>query len=215
MPAAGPIGLASPLSQRSKPSIDENTRSLAATAYGEGSGKNVFEEMAAIANVLVRQQKARGYRSVGDFINTDKTFAFAAHDGNPRYVKLMAAGEEDIEKDLGMAAAVQAARNALSSSPVDYSKGAFFWDGADIKSNYDGHVKVRAGIHFGDPSHNIYGIESKDVPAEEWWRDALGKKTKLRGKWNYKYESTVAYGGTIFWKYSADFLKASGNKEYK
>jgi len=28
------------------------------------------------------------------------------------------------------------------------------------------------------------------------------------------YESTAAYGGTIFWKYNADFLKATGNKEF-
>ena len=76
-------------------------------------------------------------------------------------------------------------------------------------------MKVSVGIHFSDPSHNIYGIEDKDVPGEHWWTDAQDKKTKLRGKWSYKYESTTAHGGTIFWKFSPDFLKATGNKEYK
>ena len=42
-----------------------------------------------------------------------------------------------------------------------------------------------------------------------------GKKTKLRGKWRYKYESTAGWGGTIFWQYNADFVKASGNKVFK
>lgn len=194
--------------------LDENTRQLAATAYGEASAKNVFEEMAAIANVLVRQQKARSYASIAAFIQADKTFAFAAHDGNPRYAKLMAAIDGEIANDDGMTAAVKAAQNALSGTGVDYSKGAYFWDGADIESNYDKHPKVRGGIHIADPSHNIYKIENKDVPGEEWWRDAKGKNTSLRGKWSYKYESTAGYGGTIFWKYNADFLKATGNKEY-
>lgn len=194
--------------------LDDNTRKLAATAYGEGSTQNVFEEMAGIANVLVRQQKARGYSSIAAFINADKTYAFAAHDGNQRYGKLIAATEAEIAKDTGMAAAVKAAKNALLSNGVDYSNGGYFWDGADIKSNYDKHPKVRAGIRITDPKHNIYSIESKDVPGEEWWRDANGKNTKLRGKWSYKYESTAAYGGTIFWKYNADFIKATGNKAH-
>lgn len=112
MPVPGPIGL-NPTSQGLKHSIDENTRILAATVYGEGSGKNVFEEMAAIANVLVRQQKARGYPTVAAFIKTEKDFAKAAHDGNLRYAKLMAASAAEIAKDTAMEAAIRAARNAL------------------------------------------------------------------------------------------------------
>ncbi|WKB55924.1 hypothetical protein [Eleftheria terrae] len=209
-PVAQPVG-AAPV--KSIP-LDDDTRALAAVAYGEGSTGNVFEEMAAIANVLVRQQKARGYATISSFIKADKTFAFAAHDGNQRYNKLMKASEKDIAADPGMDAAVRGARNALSQSPTDYSNGAYFWDGADIKSNYAKHVKVRAGIKFGDASHNIYGISEKEVPGEEWWRDANGNKTKLRGKWTHKYDSTAAWGGTIFWKYNGDFIKATHNKEY-
>ena len=194
--------------------LDDDTRTLAATAYGEGSSSNVFEEMAAIANVLVRQQKARGYKSISSFISTDKNFAYAAHDGNERYKQLMEASKSQISADKGMAAALKGAINALSPVPVDYSGGAYFWDGADIKSNYEKHAKVRGGIHFSDDAHNIYGIKEKDVPGEEWWRDKQGKKTKLRGKWTYKYESTAAWGGTIFWKYNQDYLTATGNKEY-
>ena len=195
--------------------IDNDTRMLAATAYGEGSSKNVFEEMAAIANVLVRQQKARGHASVSAFIKADKTFAFAAHDGNERYAKLMAASIEAINLDAGMSAAVQGAINALSDKPVDHANGAYFWDGADIKTNYNNHAKVLGGIRITDPKHNIYAIKDKEVPGEAWWLDAKGKKTKSRGKWRYKYDSTAAWGGTIFWKYNADFLKASGNKVHQ
>jgi hypothetical protein len=36
---------------------------LAAIVYGESSTADVFEEMAALANVMVRQSKARGYNA--------------------------------------------------------------------------------------------------------------------------------------------------------
>lgn len=196
------------------PPLDEDTRQLAATAYGESSAANVFEEMAAIANVLVRQAQARGYKRVASFIAKDKTFAFAAHDGNPRYGKFIALKLPQDAKDAGVLTAIKAARNALLEKPVDYAAGAYFWDGDDIKTNYDKHAKVRAGISFGDASHNIYKIAAKDVPGEAWWLDKDGKKTKLRGQWTYKFVSTAAFGGSIFWKYSADFIAATGNKVY-
>ena len=194
--------------------LSEDIRQLAATAYGESSAVDVYEEIAAIASVLVRQSKSRGYLSVAAFIATDKAFAFAAHDDNPRYAKFLFAKDPENGADLGLQLAVKAARNALSDVSTDYSNGAYFWDGSDIQSNYDQHAKVRAGILISDPTHNIYKIESKAVPGEEWWRDVSGKKTKLRGKWDYKFESTAAHGGTIFWRYTDEFLKASGNRRY-
>jgi hypothetical protein len=205
-----------PLSDPPVEKLDTNTRKLAAVAYGEGSTANVFEEMAAIANVLVRQQTSRGYKSVADFISADKTFAFAAHDGNQRYGKLMKAEIKAINADAGMKAAVRAAENALSAEGKDYSNGAYFWDGADIKSNYSKHAKVLKGIRITDAKHRIYDIADKDVPGEEFWLDKDKKPTKRsRGKYKYAYESTAAWGGTIFWKYNADYLKAKGGKAYK
>ncbi len=194
--------------------ISEATRMLAAVAYGEGSTGDVFEELAAIANVLVRQQKARGHASITRFMNQDRTFAFAAHDGNQRYAKLMETSVEKIWANAGMQAAVRGAQNALASSPIDHSNGAYFWDGADIKTNYKAHSKVRDGIKFSKSAHNIYSIDEKEVPGEAWWYDKKGKKIKSRGKWLYKFLSTAAFGGTIFWKYADDFIKASGNKPH-
>ena len=180
--------------------LEADLRVLAAVAYGESSAKDVFEEMAAIANVIVRQQKARGFATVAQFMKTDKTFAFAAHDGNERQKLFKSASDKAVMASPGMSMAVRAARNALDPNGKDYSNGGYFWDGADIQSNYDTHVKVAAGIKFTDPKHNIYNIKESVVPGEEWWLDAKRKPTRLRGKWKYKYESTAAYGGTIFWK---------------
>lgn len=215
-PIPSPVGVgANKPAAPAAAALDADTRMLAAVSYGEGSTANVFEEMAAIANVLVRQSKARGFAAVSTFIKSNKTFAFAAHDGNPRYEQLMKATEKQIETNPGMASAVRAARNALSSTGTDYSNGAFFWDGLDIKTEYASHPKVADGIQFGDPAHNIYGIQASTKPGEEFWRDAKGQKTsRSRGKWTHKYDSTAAYGGTIFWKLNADFRKATGNKEH-
>jgi hypothetical protein len=60
---------------------------------------------------------------------------------------------------------------------------------ASCPTNCRNHPLVRAGIRIADASHSFCGIAGKDVPCEGW-------------------------GGTIFWKYNADFLKATANKEH-
>ena len=116
-----------------------------------------------------------------------------------------------------MASAITAARNALDGDK-DFSNGAYFWDGADIKTNDAKHPKVKRGIKFTRPEHNIYKIKETSVDITTHWqiKDKDGKTVdgKVRGHYTHVYESTAAYGGTIFWKYNADFLKATGNNEY-
>ena len=88
------------LGLRLRPGHRPATRLLAATAYGEGSTSDVSEEMAAVAKVLVRQQKARGDAEIGVFILANKSFGFAAHDGNAHFKKLMKAKGDELAKDL-------------------------------------------------------------------------------------------------------------------
>jgi hypothetical protein len=191
---------------------------LAAVSYGEASTKDVFEEMAAIANVIVRQKTARA-TTLAKLLGPKSTYAFAASDGNARTKALKDAKPADRLKNAGMVSALKAAKNALDAKGTDYSNGAYFWDGADIKTNYSNHPKVKLGIKFTKPEHNIYKIKESSVDVTTYWQ-VHGKDGKLvngkeRGKYTYTYESTAAYGGTIFWKYGADFLKATGNKEYQ
>ena len=191
---------------------------LAAVAYGEASTKDVYEEMAGIANVIVRQKSARA-TTLAKLLGPKSAYAFAASDGNARTKALKDAKPADRLKNAGMVSALKAARNALDPKGTDYSNGGYFWDGADIKSNYANHPKVKKGIKFTDEAHNIYKIKESSVDVTTYWQVA-GKDGKLvngkeRGKYTYVYESTAAHGGTIFWKYGADFLKATGNKEYQ
>lgn len=203
-------------------SISAEARQLAAITYGESSTKDDEDEMYALAKVLVRQRDARGYKDIASFAARETTFAFAASDGNDRYGLLMKAAEADIERSAGMKIALAAADNALTGG-VDKSNGAYFWDGADIKSNYKRHFKVRRGIKFTDPSHNIYaisestkiGIMYKTIKCKD---RSTGKITIVReevGRYDHQFDSTAAYGGTIFWKFSPQFLEVTHGWEYK
>jgi hypothetical protein len=195
---------------------DAHTLLLAAVAYGEASDQDVFEEMAAIANVIVRQSKARG-ASLGTLLGPGSTFAFAASDGNRRAAAFRKASGAQRAKHPGMVSALKAATNAISGGK-DYSNGAYFWDGADLASNYDDHPKVKKGIKFTDATHNIYNVKETSVDVTTHWQINQGGKLvdgKKRGSYTYTYESTAAYGGTVFWKYGKDFLDATGNKPYR
>ncbi|HDU5254623.1 TPA: hypothetical protein RFU81_005125, partial [Klebsiella pneumoniae subsp. pneumoniae] len=121
--------------------ISDEERLLAAMAYGEASASNDANELKALASVLVRQRDARGYATMKEFIDGEPSYSYVVGDGNAKYKKFNKAKDEDISNDTGMSNALTAAKNALSDGP-DLSNGAYFWDGADIKSNYNKHFKV-------------------------------------------------------------------------
>lgn len=200
--------------------IDDDVRILAAMAYGESSVQNDKSEIYAIASVLERQRAARGFETIKDLGKKDKTFSFVTSDGNERYSKLMLATEDEIEKDSGMKIAIAGAKNAKAGG-IDYSNGAYFWDGADIKPNYATHFKVKHGIKFTDPSHNIYSIAESTklvVLSKVVTKKSGGKNIKEKveiGRYDHVYESTAAHGGTIFWKQSEDYLKVTKAKPYR
>jgi hypothetical protein len=200
--------------------IDDDVRMLAAMAYGESSTKNNEQEIYAIANILEKQRIARGFSSIKELGTKDKTFSFVTTDGNPRYAKLMNATESEINKDNTMKIAISAASNAKSGGK-DYSNGGYFWDGADIKSNYKNHFKVRNGIKITESSHNIYDLKDSTklvIKTKIIHKNKAGKTTSETievGRYDHIYESTAAYGGTIFWKQSDDYLNVTKSKPYR
>lgn len=200
--------------------IDAETKLLASMAYGESSAQNVADEMSALASVLVRQRAARGYATMADFAKGEKNFSYVTSDKNPRYNKMIKATDAAIRKDAGMLMAIAAAENALKGGP-DKSNGAYFWDGADIKTHYDTHFKVGVGIKFTDPSHNIYGIAESThlfIKTKTVKKRVNGKvETKIEeiGRYDHVYDSTTAIGGTIFWKNNDDYMKLTKCKPYK
>lgn len=204
--------------------ISDEERLLAAMAYGEASTSNDENELKALASVLVRQRDARGYTTMKEFIEGEPSYSYVVGDGNAKYKKFTNAKDEDVYKNSGMSNALEAAKNALSNGP-DLSNGAYFWDGADIKSNYSRHFKVKHGIKFTDSSHNIYDIKEstkvvilyKIVKVKKTIKGKT-KTTKEKfevGRYDHVYDSTAAYGGTIFWKNNDDYITLSKGKLYK
>ena len=200
--------------------IDHEVRLLAAMAYGEASATNNPDEIYALASVLKRQCDARGYRDMASFAAGEPTFSFVVNDGNRRFAKFKKASNAEIQADAGMKIALEAAKNALTGGP-DKSNGAWFWDGADIKSNYNAHFKVKSGIRFTNPQHNIYNIpdSTKLVIKYKVNRKKINGKFEISKeeiyRYDHVYESTAAYGGTIFWKLNPDYVKFTKAKEYK
>ena len=183
--------------------IDTEVKLLASMAYGEGSVANDHDEIFALASVLVRQRNARGYSTMSAFIKGEPSYSYVIGDGNPRYNKMTKASDAVIRKDPGMSLAIEAAENAMKGGP-DLSNGAYFWDGGDIKINYAKHFKVRHGIKFTDPAHNVYDIKesTKLVVLTRTVKKRVGKKVTTTkeeiGRYDHVYESTAGHGGTIF-----------------
>jgi hypothetical protein len=202
--------------------LDAQTRQLAAMAYGEASAQNNPDEMMALASVLVRQRDARGYSDIATFASNERSFSYVVSDGNMRYQALMKASNKEIANDVGMQAAIAAAKNALNGGP-DKSNGAYFWDGADIKTNYAHHAKVKRGVKISEPNHNIYGIKDSTKLVIQYKQvkirnNKTGKTTIKQmevSRYDHLYDSTAGIGGTIFWKFSQDYLSATHAKVYK
>ncbi|EYF01641.1 hypothetical protein [Chondromyces apiculatus] len=194
---------------------------LAAISYGEASTANVYEEMAGIANVLVRQAKARSGGSISGLVSGHRNFAYAASDGNARFAAFKAKQLTLVdmrEGNDGMRLAIKGAINALRDGH-DYSNGAYFWDGKDLGTNYSNHEKVKKGLKFSDESHRIFTVDGSPiadnaVPTTTYWYDKNGKATKERGSYDYTYETTAVWGSTVFSKTTDAYRKATGGKPH-
>lgn len=200
--------------------IDAQTKKLAAIAYGEASSGNEPSEIAGIAWAVANRARAWGSKTVDQLLAVDPNYTYAVTDGNVRFGRLMSSSERSILADKGMTLALQAAIDALANMGIDPSKGAYWWDGVDFRTNFQSHPKVRDGFHFSDPAHNIFGVQEVHCPVTIYWKlrdKKTGKEinSKVRGTYKYVWESTAAYGKTIFWKHGSDYLSATGGKPYR
>jgi hypothetical protein len=200
--------------------LDENTKKLAAIAYGEASTLNLPAEIGGIAFAVANRARAWGGKTVNQLLLADPNYTYAISDGNPRFKRLMEATPEAISKDTGMALALDWATKAIANQGDDPSNGAYWWDGVDFKTNYRNHPKVKDGFQFGDPTHNIFSVEEKSKPVTIYWK-VRNKKTRkevnssVRGTYEYVWKSTAAHGKTIFWTHNEEYVTATGGKEYR
>jgi hypothetical protein len=126
----------------------------------------------------------------------------------------------EVNKEFGMAIALQAALKAWANKGVDPSNGAFWWDGLDFKTRYSKHPKVKDGFRFGHPRHNIFAVPAKSVAVSVFCKVRNVKtgaeiSSKLRGKYSCVWLSTAAHGKSIFWIHDPEYLATSGGKKYR
>jgi len=100
-----------------------------------------------------------------------------------------------------------AVTNALDPEGTDFSNGGCWWDGMDLATKGPRQLHYKWGYKFTDPSHDIYSLG--DTPLKLKY-----KKRANNTVYSYYYtlESTAAYGGTVFWKYTPEYL-AGGNTQ--
>ena len=115
------------------------------------------------------------------------------------------------------------ARNAAITTILGTSRGksngAYYWDGADIaitdRSNPLWNEHRDWGLHFSESGHDIYNIgDTTGGPYVNYWKYEDGRPPKLRGICNQKFDSTAAYGGTIFWKVNPTYKDIMGASDF-
>jgi RHS repeat-associated protein len=126
---------------------------IVGTAYREGS--NTWEESAGIVSVVENRAAKRGedvYTNIqkgGIFGWKHRTEAFQ--------------GDASV---LRLANAFKGTIMALSSN-IDYSYGAYFWQGQDIKQHYNRMTAYEdyylTGLKFNDPSHDIWKLGDRKL----------------------------------------------------
>jgi len=171
---------------------------LAAIAYGESHWSNNYEEMAAIASATLRRKKAKGFKTINELVTEDKNFSYAtSNKNNQRYYNVMC-----FVNSKGVDLASKAAQNALSGG-FDYSNGACFWDGIDLKANGKLAYRYLRGFRFSQNEHNILSVTEPP----------LYKRKGSNGRYyGFTYISTAGHGKSIFWKLSNEFLAAGGTQ---
>ncbi|UUF14171.1 MULTISPECIES: hypothetical protein [Flavobacterium] len=177
-------------------------------AYAEssvGNGVEIKNEVYAIANAMVNYGR----------LGSKKTLAYAATDGNIMFDKFKKAINEK-RNNTFMQTALAGGINALMGGK-DYSNKGTHWAGNDIGSKFE---KWNEGLIFIDCDHDLFKLGDNAVSGEHYIKYKNGKAPTLRGKWDYKWESTAAYSGknskgnlsgTTFMKVSEKFKIATGS----
>jgi hypothetical protein len=210
----------------SETKLDDQVRLVAAIAYGEASTLDDSDEVLGIAFAVTNRARAWNNITVSNMLTKDPNYTYAANGKNVRFNQLKSASEVEIEKDKGMKQAVMLAKKALANEGTDPSNGAYWWDGPDLKQMIKlangkyANSRLLWGFKYGDPTHNIFDMSELKNPTILYWQVRNKKTGKIvntteRGRYEEGYISTAAHGRTIFWKYSTEYIKATGCKEYK
>lgn len=186
---------------------------MTAALYGETKESNyTLEEMQAIGDVIMNRVTIRA-TSISDEIT-----AHGQVNGYNSASQTTTANNRTSKNNKRLNAARKATITTLQGTSKGMSNGAYFWDGADIaitdKSDcyYNNHRDW--GIYYKDIKHDIYETGNLlHEPITKYYSLPDGKKGGIQGVYTHMYDSTAAYGGTVFWKKNKDYKKALGEKK--
>lgn len=172
-------------------------KKMAGVLYGEASVGASSEEVAGIFSVLENRAKLEE-TTVQDQM-TVKKGVYGARTSESSKI-------EKADK-VGMTAQKEAIYEGLIKgllSEVDFSNGAYFWDGKDFKKGGGHEQRYKKGYHFTEKEHDLFkqGDHKKS-----------GKTTF--GKWDYQYESTEAKGKTTFSRLTDEWRDAQKQGDKK
>lgn len=173
---------------------------MTAALYGEGTEN--LDEMQAIGDVIMNRAEILGTDMVTEIT------AYGQVNGYNSSSQSKTVEGRNSNENSKLVMARQSALTTILGISRGKSNGAYFWDGADIVSNEHSN---NWGIHYTEAEHDIYNTGDKRKDAITVYYD----NGNFRAKYDHKLDSTAAFGGTIFWKKSPDFKKASNRKEYE
>jgi RHS repeat-associated protein len=147
--------------------------------YAESSNSGSVDEVAGIYSVLENRAKYEG-TTVKEQMTNEKGIRGAKIEARKRYTSEQGLAADEKRKT------VRAGLIRAVLEEKDYSNGAFYWDGTDLKNT----SRYSTSYMFTDKSHDIYNLGSK-------YKSETGLDNT---SWKYRYQSTAAIGKTTFSK---------------
>jgi hypothetical protein len=159
-----------------------------------------------MATVVLRKRDALGYSTVQALYEDLPGSYYGVGNRNTRFLNILCIDEENIENEYPQL--YEAVNNAYDPNGIDYSNGACYWDGYDLATGGVEHPHYKLyGYIFTDPSHNLWPSLISTTPP----KNRKGDKTYPGGLpiyYDWVFESTAAYGQTIFFKLNSEYVNA-------
>ncbi|CAM1340655.1 RHS repeat-associated core domain-containing protein [Tenacibaculum amylolyticum] len=160
---------------------------IAGTLFAEGSAKMSWQEAAGIYSVMENRA------------NSDGTTVLDVASGGGIY------GYDERDKINSIYANKAQVNNAYKGLIEgyyggDFSNGGYFWHGKDFSlKNWKAHKSYYlTGFKFTDKAHDLWNLGNH----------------KSKHNWQYKYESTAAFGGTTFMRLTSQWQTANGSTRW-
>ncbi|MGB7070785.1 MAG: RHS repeat-associated core domain-containing protein, partial [Pyrinomonadaceae bacterium] len=172
---------------------------LAGVIYAEASNNAPWTEAAGIHGVL-RNRAAADETSVSD----QATVANGIYGAGEKEKKKISDPNASTAKRNAVYKGLALSIVAFAVNGSDLSGGAYFWHGTDFRRPTAGSTAhqsfYRSGFQFTSPSHDIWN---------------LGSRRSGNSRYDYKYQSTAAFGQTTFMKLTETWMKANGANTWR